>query len=48
MAHVENEDGFQSKVQIPATSYRERLGLTTFINVHYQIRYCLRFKPMKC
>lgn len=38
---------FQPQVQIPAANYRHRLGLTNFINAHYQIRDCLRFKPMK-
>ncbi len=43
-----NQDAaFVPKVQINAASYRERLGLTSFINASYQIRDCLRFDPQR-
>lgn len=44
---MNREPSFEPKVQISAASYRDRLGLTNFINASYQIRDCLRFDP-KC
>lgn len=38
---------FDPKIQLPADSYRARLGLTNFINAHAQIRDCMRFAPHK-
>lgn len=38
---------FDPKIQIDANSYRDRLGLTNFINAHAQIRDCMRFTPQR-
>lgn len=38
---------FEYKIQASAQSYRERLGLTNFVNASYQIQDCLRFNPKR-
>jgi len=41
------DEKFNPQVQVQAGSYRERIGLISFINANYQIRDCIRFSPEK-
>lgn len=38
---------FRPQVQVPARSYRDRLGLTNFLNASCQVQDCLRFDPRR-
>jgi len=38
---------FEPQVQVSASSYRDRLSITSFINANYQIRDCLQFNPRR-
>ncbi len=43
----EKHSHFSSNVQIPASRYKKNLGITNYINAHYQIRDCLQLNPKK-